>query len=153
MNKPVYGYDYLVYEDGRVFSNKSNSFLKPRVTSSGYLFVNLHRNKTVRSFKIHSLVASHFLQKPENANLYSVRHIDGNILNNIVTNLEWYEPSSSNEDFQLYRTYSNYVCRYKDVSGEFKTKYFSISKYGNYKAEVLATEFLNEIQSPYQSED
>lgn len=53
----------------------------------GYLRVELTQNKKVKRFLVHRLVAQAFILNPENKP--EVNHIDGNTLNNNVSNLEW----------------------------------------------------------------
>ena len=64
-----------------------NTYLNKR---TGYLNVCLKpngRNGKVKCLKIHILVAKAFILNPENKP--QVNHIDGNKLNNTVSNLEW----------------------------------------------------------------
>jgi len=53
----------------------------------GYLRVNLTKNGKQNHLTIHRLVAKAFIPNPYNKP--TVNHIDGNPLNNNVTNLEW----------------------------------------------------------------
>ena len=79
-------YDYDVYEDGRIFSHKTNKFLLGD-SFSGYLMYKLSINGESRKFKAHRLVAMLWLENPNN--LPIVNHIDGNKMNNHYSNLEW----------------------------------------------------------------
>lgn len=85
---PVRDYpDYMIYEDGRIWSNKSNKFLKPAYTKLGYASVELFNDNGSRRLLIHRLVAQAFIPNP---NHYpQVNHIDENPKNNNVENLEW----------------------------------------------------------------
>jgi hypothetical protein len=85
----IKGYpDYLIYEDGRVFSVRSNKFLTQCYNRGGYLILNLCKKGTKpKSHRVHRLVAEHFL--PKSKNLRDVNHIDGNKANNHISNLEW----------------------------------------------------------------
>ena len=77
----------------REISNKKGSYtkkgrlLKKSYTSTGYLKVELTKNKKKKSFKVHRLVAQAFIPNPESKP--NVNHIDGNPLNNNFKNLEW----------------------------------------------------------------
>lgn len=62
-------------------------FLKGYPNSKGYLRVYLKRDKKEHKKFIHRLVAESFLENPFNKK--EVNHIDHNILNNKITNLEW----------------------------------------------------------------
>lgn len=49
--------------------------------------IELTLNKKRKSYKIHRLIAESFISNPQNKP--QINHIDGNPLNNIVSNLEW----------------------------------------------------------------
>ena len=86
--KPIPGYsDYLINENGDIFSKKSNKLLKPRESKNGYLYVILYKNGKPKTITIHKLVAMTHLDNPNN--LPQVNHIDGNKLNNHISNLEF----------------------------------------------------------------
>lgn len=88
MSLPVSGYsDYQIYEDGRVWSNKTNKFLKPMKNQGGYCYVQLFDGHKGRNFFIHRLVVMAFIPNPDN--LPQVNHKDENPENNSVENLEW----------------------------------------------------------------
>jgi len=76
--------NYNVTEDGRVYSNRSKKWLKPGLSSSGYLTVCLGRNN---SKGLHELVLeTHIGPRPGE---HVCNHKDGDKLNNHVSNLEW----------------------------------------------------------------
>lgn len=82
--KQIIGFEeYLITTNGEVI-NKNNKILKPQNNGKGYLFIRL-RNKS--KFYIHRLVAINFIPNPNN--LPQVNHIDGNKVNNTLSNLEW----------------------------------------------------------------
>jgi uncharacterized HNH endonuclease L245 len=75
-----------VYEDGRVYSEKSKKFLKPDLIT-GYATVTMHNKGKKHREKVHRIVAKLFCDNSGGFNV--VNHIDGNKLNNHYTNLEW----------------------------------------------------------------
>lgn len=79
---------YVVYPDGRVYSNFKKRFLKPYVSANGYERIKLYKNKTDwESTTVHRLVATVFLEKPEGKD--QVNHKNGIKTDNRVENLEW----------------------------------------------------------------
>ena len=78
---------YAITRDGKVWSYKSNKFLKPILTRNGYCQVNLYKDGKIKREYIHRLVAFAFLDNPNN--LSDVNHIDEDKTNNNVNNLEW----------------------------------------------------------------
>lgn len=85
--------NYKISDRGRVFSEISNKILKPIKCKDGYLRVNLYINKKPQKKLIHLLVAESFIS-PKKDNL-QVNHMDGNKLNNDLSNLEWVTPSEN----------------------------------------------------------
>ena len=79
---------YLIYENGSIYSKKSQKFLKPIKKSTGYYAVNLYDINGIRKmFFIHRLVAQNFLPNPNN--YPDINHKDENKANNSANNLEW----------------------------------------------------------------
>lgn len=103
--KPIVGYEgkYLVSNLGNIKSQwyiQHNEFPTPRNqkifrekilsifdNGTGYKFVYLMKDGKRKKYYVHRLVAEHFLNKKEGANV--VNHKDYNPNNNEVTNLEW----------------------------------------------------------------
>lgn len=84
---------YYVSSFGRIFSFYHRRAidppreLSPAVSPYGYLHVSLQTGKVQRTFFVHRLVASAFIENPEEKP--QINHKDGNKQNNAVENLEW----------------------------------------------------------------
>lgn len=61
--------------------------LAPTKTSTGYWKVDLSKGKARKSLKLHRAIAMAFIPNPENYPV--INHLDGNRLNNEISNLEW----------------------------------------------------------------
>lgn len=92
--KDIVGYEglYQVSNMGRVKSlgndgARKEKILKPITNGQGYLLVCLCKDGKTKNFRIHRLVALHFIPNPNN--LPTVNHLDEDKNNNCVTNLEW----------------------------------------------------------------
>lgn len=87
---------YYVTDTGDVYSRISDKYhniegrihkIKPFMTNSGRLIVNLTKNGVQYHKQVHRLVASAFIPNPENKP--EVNHIDGDPTNNTLINLEF----------------------------------------------------------------
>lgn len=93
--------DYLVFEDGDIFSEKSDKILKAQLHRSGYLHVNLGG----RTRKVHEVVLTTYAgPRPEGA---VARHLDGDSLNNHKNNLAWGTPKENVADQIKHGTMKN----------------------------------------------
>lgn len=94
--------DYLIYNDGRLYSKKANRFLKGKIDNVGYQVYRLAiknelTGKIGKMLYAHRLVAEYFIPNPNN--LPYVHHKDENKLNNSVNNLEWVTPSENSNHY------------------------------------------------------
>lgn len=93
--------DYLIYNDGRLFSKKTGRFLKGKIDNAGYQTYALaivdklstSGRRLGKMVYAHRLVAQYFLPNPNN--LPYVHHKDGNKTNNNVLNLQWVTPQEN----------------------------------------------------------
>lgn len=91
----IRGYEglYNVDTDGNIYSVKTDAHRRKRILKQypnerGYMKVNLYDagGKCKKKY-VHRLVAETFINNPENKP--NVNHIDANVKNNNVKNLEW----------------------------------------------------------------
>ena len=80
--------NYCATEDGRVWSQKSNKFLKPSTDSDGYKRVILYRENKPYTRYVHRLVAQTFLPAPV-GDAKTVDHTNNNASYNHRKNLSW----------------------------------------------------------------
>ena len=86
---------YTVYEDGRIYSTKTDKFLKFDCYSD-YAKVTLRIDKKPVRFSVHRLIAYLFCNPPPNYQELEVDHLDGNHFNNAAYNLEWVTCAENN---------------------------------------------------------
>lgn len=92
--RPIRDYPYEVSSFGRVRRStpENNTYvgkiLKPNYYRDGYQYVILCRDGITRTFKVHRLVCEVFHGPPPFPNA-QVRHLDGNVTNNVPRNVIW----------------------------------------------------------------
>lgn len=90
MHKQIPDYEgfYDIYEDGRIYSHNSNKFMKLTKTVDGYYSISLSKTGKKKQHKHHRLMMITF--KPiKDPDRFVVNHINGNKLDNSLSNLEW----------------------------------------------------------------
>ena len=165
--KEIEGYPgYFITEDGRVWSGKRNIFMKKRVEICGYERISLYNGHSKR-FSIHRLVIEHFNPCPDPQKFDMVNHIDGNKLNNHISNLEWSNNSHNQRSFinlssknhsgilgvtiKYVGPYKNYKAFWSDNEGRKHEKSFSVNKYGEDEAKRLAIDYRKKMEQLYYS--
>lgn len=124
--------DYAIYDDGRVWSNKSKKFLLPYKMPTGYLRVTLRKEGRPHYKYVHRLVADAFVDNPNNYE--EVNHKDENKSNNDFTNLEWCTHKMNNN----YGTKNNRANDTKQNSTKWKKHLDNLHNQG--KKKVLCKE-------------
>lgn len=84
---PGYEGEYSASADGRIYSHKTERWLKPNISRNGYESVELFNEGVGKRMFIHRLIAITFIPNPENKE--QVNHKDENKRNNSLENLEW----------------------------------------------------------------
>jgi len=121
----IEGYEnYRIFRDGRVFSKKSNKFLKPNNNGRGYVYVQLFKGTSERKMKnIHRLVAEHYITNP--GNLKEVDHKNRIRDDNRVENLRWVTSSEN--------AYNKGLTKNNKLGFKWISQQLMFNKYNNYK--------------------
>lgn len=118
--------DYLIYNDGRLFSKKANRFLTGKIDGMGYRIyalaiqdkLSVSKRKLSKMVYAHRLVATYFLDNPDN--LPYVHHKDENKLNNHVSNLQWVSAKENAQEHLKKKKFTPRKAKYfiEDLEGE-----------------------------------
>lgn len=121
--KPIKEYeDYYIYDNGTVWSNKSNKFLTP-FAPQDYLKVSLLNENGRKDKLIHRLVAEAFIPNPNNYE--TVNHIDSNKKNNDVSNLEWCDLKTNIQKY--YATHKETYVTHKETKQKVNNNFLKIN--------------------------
>lgn len=105
--------NYQVSNYGNVKNIRFNRILKCTITPYGYKVCSLGKNKFYKPYFVHRLVASAFVDNPNN--YPCVNHKDENKLNNNSNNLEWCTQTyNHNYGYNVRFGYSNDKIKLKD---------------------------------------
>lgn len=143
--------NYLIYKDGRVYGKKGKGRkegFKKIHKDEGYLKIGLTNENGERNFRIHRLLAIHYIPNP---NDYSeVDHIDGNTLNNDLSNLRWCDRSINCQNRRIFK---NNKTGFKNISqrndsGSWRVSYikYKIQKTFKTKIEALCYKYIIQLR-------
>jgi hypothetical protein len=146
--KDIIGYDgaYRISSHGRVWSKHKKGISDINPVCSGYVKVSLFKKSKVSVVRVHRLVASHFIDNPNQLPL--VDHINNVRNDNHVDNLRWVDSKGNRSNSKRNTEYSNgeYITYTEEelknevwvdttkIIDELKDKeYFMISSLGRYR--------------------
>ena len=120
VNIPHYK-DYQVSNYGNVrhITNKKIHYYKLHKDTRGYIQVPIKKNKKMKMFLVHRLVAEAFIPNPNNYK--EINHIDEDKTNNNVDNLQWCDRQYNN-DYSLSKPVLQFdkkklkIAEYKSIS-------------------------------------
>ena len=131
--------NYSINEKGEIKNNITKKILSPSINKdSGYYQIDLWKDNKSKKYTLHRLVANNFIPNLENKP--TVDHIDGNRLNNDISNLRWATYSEQNSRFNTFGVRSEKIKvinangeelifnRIKDVAEHFNCNISNISQ-------------------------
>ena len=90
----IRSFDCYIRQKNNSKALRKGKILKPHINEqNGYAYITLTKNKIIKSFKVHRIVAKTFIPNTENKS--QVNHINGIKSDNNVLNLEWVTPSEN----------------------------------------------------------
>lgn len=122
--KQIEGFeDYEISNCGRVWSKRSNKFLKLNITNTGYCKIALCKNKKIRQYGVHRLVAFHFIYNPNEHKI--IDHINRIRTDNHASNLRWttHKINNNNNSHVINRKGNIYI--QKTGNKRFCVRYYS----------------------------
>lgn len=79
--------NYEINVLGEVRNKRTQRITKSNPDKDGYLRVVIFHDNKRKNYIVHRLIAEAFISNPKNKPV--INHIDGNVQNNLLTNLEW----------------------------------------------------------------
>jgi Mor family transcriptional regulator len=140
---------YSISDDGRIFSHKTNKFLKTSIrmgNGCSYERIGLKDSNGIRkTISIHRLVCLAFKYNHNHKNL-TVNHIDKNTFNNHIDNLEW---MSVSENIRYSQANKSYVGDPDKLTLEFNEGNYTVKEFADKYNTPLNTmwDILNKLGS------
>jgi hypothetical protein len=169
---------YKITNDGRVWSEYIQDFMKPYYSKGGYLRVKVNFGERNKKFMVHRLVAMAFIENKDPNKFTQVDHIDCNRTNNNVENLRWVTPKQNtqhslklgNRDWYKYRLIHSKTNEVLEFNNAAKIcKYFGVSyqcgtlakhantgepvKFGVFADWIIERELVKKVQRPSSAEE
>ena len=95
--KSIDGYEnYIIYEDGLIYNQKTDIFIKEYYDKDGYKLTSLRKDGNNRMFKVHRLIALAFIPNPHNKPF--IDHINRIRDDNRIENLRWVTSTENNKN-------------------------------------------------------
>ena len=144
--------NYLIYPDGRIWGNKKKGrkegFIKINIDKTkGYYRFGLTNENGQIKYRIHRLLAQHYIPNPNNYD--EVDHIDGNPLNNDLSNLRWCDRSINCQNRRIFK---NNNSGFKNISqretGSWRVFYkkYKIQKTFKTKIEAICYKYIVQLR-------
>lgn len=145
----IYFPNYSVDEGGKVRRVSDNYRMGQRIRS-GYYITMLTRDSKQITVTIHRLVARNFIPNPDN--LPYIDHIDGNKLNNHVSNLRWVTQQENTQYYYKQNIKKNPINQY-DMNKKLIKKWDSLcdilEEYTTYKRDSIRNNLNGNRKSAY----
>ena len=147
---------YLINPRGDIYIKSKCRLMAKNVNTFGYYKVHLSSENGEQNVRLHRLIALHFIPNPRNYQV--INHIDGNRLNNNLSNLEWcsltYNSQTENTSIKFsqikYQKYYEVV--YCEDCGIRKAKHFNNEQDAIYFNKNLKIDKPNRTAKHYKKE-
>lgn len=144
--------NYLIYPNGKIWGKKTKGrkegFMKIHIDKSqGYYRISLTNENGNKKFRLHRLIAQNYIPNPNN--YPEVDHIDGNTLNNDISNLRWCDRSINCQNRRIFK---NNKSGFKNISqrenGSWRVFYqkYKIQKTFKTKLEAICYKYLIQLR-------
>tara|TARA_R110002072_G_scaffold116632_1_gene247241 strand:+ start:210 stop:728 length:519 start_codon:yes stop_codon:yes gene_type:complete len=153
--------EYLISKCGKVYSTKSNKYLKNTINIDGYFIIRFKKNNTRIRRRLHRLLAIAFIDNPKLDEYNIIDHINNNKQDNRLENLRWCNNSINNRNQIILlkrnktgiigvnydKIANSYRATWNDENKKTCVKVFSLNKYDN--AKELAIEYRQKMVDKY----